>query len=738
MEFQDGIDLVQIKDLPVSFESLTETELRIDLISPIENLSGKTLQLGEDYDFAFLSVGNPVSISRDSHVYSYKYVEPKDLIESISFVLKRAAYDPESALIKYYQDTEGDLGALDAGELTASAAVLEDISDDLLEWAGIGSFDQLYEYFENFGSINLDNYKSDNFECGEFSPDFEPLSPWTPDPLEFSIAVSFECNAAYTVQVKWQDVTKRPELLYAAIDGSIETSISTSGAITGKFLDQAVGLPRKSQLVKTGVIRLWAVPIPYVMALSAQGRFEGEGYGELSADFGTVVSTEFKYGAKYTPNLGFESVGEGFSLQNTMPATTKDFIKNIDVSAKAGVEFKSGVGPKFILSLFNTRPMYKQGKDGLVKFSTDVAPGISFKMETSENPDVVVDKLGAPPFGIGYYRWDGVISALSTLDVPYVDSLVKTVSTNVLRVPFFHLPNYNIEYENLGSNRFSVEATKEEFFTWNDAELVEGQSNWYIIDEEDGEVATSQISPVNAVGKWNDNYSGDSYIVFEYVPDTLASMVVGLSELAQSVSKQYEVYSVKFLLEGEWNVESEIYWEYKPFFLSPMCFLDGPGSIQASWTFNYDAAAKTYARTITSQNGNMNLGLGPMAYMMSFPKWTSVPAVKWYRCYPYDDDGGLFNVSSSDGAKVMFVDVEDRYMSSQEFDGILINSMASLVGASVSDVDAAFSVIDADILSPDKFTLTYELPNSTDPSRFNGSLIFDFWVRMVFVRAQEE
>ena len=86
----------------------------------------------------------------------------------------------------------------------------------------------------------------------------------------------------------------------------------------------------------------------------------------------------------------------------------------------------------------------------------------------------------------------------------------------------------------------------------------------------------------------------------------------------------------------------------------------------------------------------------------------------------------------------MFVDVEDRYMSSQEFDGILINSMASLVGASVSDVDAAFSVIDADILSPDKFTLTYELPNSTDPSRFNGSLIFDFWVRMVFVRAQEE
>ena len=83
-----------------------------------------------------------------------------------------------------------------------------------------------------------------------------------------------------------------------------------------------------------------------------------------------------------------------------------------------------------------------------------------------------------------------------------------------------------------------------------------------------------------------------------------------MSELAQSVSKQYEVYSVKFLLEGEWNVESEIYWEYKPFFLSPMCFLDGPGSIQASWTFNYDAAAKTYARTITSQNGNMNLGLG--------------------------------------------------------------------------------------------------------------------------------
>ncbi|MBW7840984.1 MAG: hypothetical protein H3C36_15405, partial [Chitinophagaceae bacterium] len=254
-----------------------------------------------------------------------------------------------------------------------------------------------------------------------------------------------------------------------------------------------------------------------------------------------------------------------------LPNDPKELITRIDLSSKVGAELKARVGPELILSLINIPLSYRGGFDGVASFSSHVGPALAYRIETGENPDIVVQKLGAPRFGISAYEWTGSLGGDNKLALHFPVKWEREFSLDPVRIKFLHYADYDIHYKDgpVGSREFEVTAASSDYWQWNDAKLMQGATRWHVIEPGDAVLDQNRADPLQVSGRWSNQYSGDSIIVLEYTPDTLASMVLGLSEATRPVAKQYKLLMPKFLLEGEWN------YEYTRFQYDALKFLTG-------------------------------------------------------------------------------------------------------------------------------------------------------------------
>ncbi len=639
--FRDNIQVVSVANLPVTSVMLEETEVILTLSAPVQNMAGKVLQLDEANDYAFLKLDSAASISPNTHRYRYSIAPPQEFIRDLAFTLNQGTYDPAGALIEYYQDTAGSLDSLMAGRsgmvsvAAAGPGYLSDLLQVLLsEWTQFRSIDELYAFLVQGTTININEYKSDEESCGSLPLTFEPLDPlgWKPDPAEFNVTLKFECDIAYTIKVRWNDILRNsPELLSAEINGSIATSFDVSGRLTGRFNLLTKELPRNMQFVKTKAIKLWIFPIPYTIALNLKGTLQGEAYGELTGTFGTVVTADINAGVEYKSGAGFRSLGTGLSIENTLPKSTKEAISQIELSAKAGIELAARVGPEAILSLANVHWAYKRGFDGVATLKTHAGAGLAVSVELEENPKVLVEDevIKASRFGISAYEWSGRWGGDYELALHLPIAAKTEFSLNVVDIPFRHLPAFDIEYNDarIGSKEFEVAAVKSDYFTWNDAKLVTGATRWHVIKPDDAVLTQNSVDPLQASGLWTTQYEGDSIIVLEYTPDTLATMVAGLSSVTKPIAKQYKLFMPAFLLEGEWDYQytrfdvdimrivqegaknlTELYkgteQETLVKFEVPPCDFFGSPIVAGVANFTYDSVNRNYwlADTVTEHN----------------------------------------------------------------------------------------------------------------------------------------
>lgn len=614
--FRDDVEVISVTSLPVESIELEDEEVLLRLSSPLQNMVGKVLQLDEAHDHAFLRLENEITISASDHRYRYRFAEAQEFIQDIAFTLNQGTYDPAAALAEYYQDTAGSLESLLASRssLVSAVALGSDYQADLLnvlllEWTQFQNVHELYEFLVRNTTIDIDEYISEEEPCGELSPAFEPLDPlgWRPDPLEFNVKLNFQCKISYTIVVKWSDLLRSaPELLSAEINGSLTTSLDASGRFTQRFNLGALNLPRNMQFVRTKFIKLWRLPIPYTIALNAKGTLKGEAFGEVTGSFGTVVDAGINAGAQYSKASGFEVLTKrkGLYLKTDIPNDTKELISQIDLSSKIGTKLTSLVGPEFILSVANVGLAYKKGFNGVASLSMHVGPRLTYSLETKENPSIVIEKLGASPFGIGTYEWTGNLGGDYALELHLPISAKREFELNSPNITFFHLPTFDIEYRDkqIGSNEFEVEAIKKEFFQWNDADIIDLETNWHVIDPTDATLSIGGVDRLLAQGVWADNYDGNAVIVFEYTPNTLASMVAGLSEITKPIAKQYKILVPGFLLEGEWDFEV-VKFDYifdifvSDFWMAPELWERCPPLYPIGFgdvKFVYDAAGQSY------------------------------------------------------------------------------------------------------------------------------------------------
>lgn len=613
--FRNDVEVVSVANLPVTSVALGEAQVELTLSSSVQNLTGKILQLDEANDFAFVRIGNPVSISPTAHQYHYSFAQAQEFIQDMAFTLNQGTYDPAGALIEYYQNTAGSLDSLMANRsgmvsmASAGPGYLADLLEVLLsEWARFQNVDELYEFLIQSTTISIDGYKSEEESCGELSPTFEPLDPvgWRPDPLEFNVTFNFKCSIAYTISVKWHDLLRNaPELLSAEINGSVATSFDASGKLTQSFNLLTVDIPRDKQFVKTKAIRLWMLPIPYTIAFNVKGTLSGEAFGEITGSFGADVLVGVRAGARYTSDAGFGSLpNSGLFLQNTIPTNPKELLSQVNFSAKAGVDLKARVGPELILSIANVATFYKKGFDGVASLNAHVGPALAYSIETEENPSIVVEKLGAPPFGIGAYEWTGSWGGDYELALHYPVAEKREFSFDPIAIKFLHLPAFDITYKDkqVGSNEFEVAAVNSDLFQLNDADLLMQETRWHVVDPSDATLVPYGVDNMRADGRWANDYDGDAVIVFEYTPDTLASMVAGLSETTKPLAKQYKILVPGFLLEGGWSYELvkfeadilESFKNFIPYLWKPSCEILMSPTAWGTTTFSYDTVNQSY------------------------------------------------------------------------------------------------------------------------------------------------
>lgn len=611
--FRDDVQVISVANLPVTSVMLEETEVILTLSAPVQNMSGRVLQLDEANDYAFLKLDSAVSTSSSTHRYRYSFAQAHELIRDLAFTLNEGTYDPAGALIEYYQDSAGSLDSLMAGRsgmvsvAAAGAGYLSNLLEVLLsEWTQFQSVDELYAYLVQGTTININKYKSDADSCGSLSPTFEPLDPlgWKPDPVEFNVTIKFECNISYTIKVKWNDLLRNaPELLSAEMDGAVAVSFDASGKLTQRFNLLTVDIPRKLQLATTKVIKLGAFPIPYTIALNVKGNLQGEAFGEITGSFSTGVVVGVNSGVQYTPSGGFNVLPNkrDLYLENSSPNDAKGLISQIDLSGKVGVELKSRVGPEIILSLINIAPAYKWGFNGVATLSSHVGPSLAYSIETEENPSVVVENLGALPFGIGTYEWIGSWGGDYELALHYPLAAKREFSFDPISIKFLHLPAFDVEYKDkqVGSREFEVAAVNSHFVQLNDADLLRQETRWHVIEPSDATLTPFGVDNMQAQGRWVDDYDGDAVIVFEYTPDTLASMVAGLSEMSKPIAKQYSVLVPGFLLEGKWSFDVLEFGSYFDFVTSWAQNLTRCPTLEypIGWgttTFSYDAVNHSY------------------------------------------------------------------------------------------------------------------------------------------------
>lgn len=722
--FRDDVQVVSVANLPVTSVRLEETEVILGLSAPVQNMAGRVLQLDEANDYAFLKVDSAVSISSNTHRYRYSIAQPQEFIRDLAFTLNQGTYDPAGALIEYYQDTAGSLESLMAGRsgmvsvAAAGPGYLSNLLEVLLsEWTQFKNVDELYAFLVQGTTININEYKSGSEPCGTLSPTFEPLDPlgWRPSPAEFNVTLKFECDIAYTIKVRWNDILRNsPELLSAEINGSIATSFDVSGRLTGRFNLLTKELPRNMQFVKTKAIKLWIFPIPYTIALNLKGTLQGEAYGELTGTFGTVVIAGINAGVQYESGAGFRSLGTGLSIENNLPKSTKEAISQIDLSAKAGIELAARVGPEAILSLANVDWAYKRGFNGVATLKAHAGAGLAVSVELEENPKVLVEDkhIKASRFGISAYEWSGRWGGDYELALHFPISAKREFTLNVVDIPFRHLPEFDIKYKDarIGSKEFEVAAVKSNYFTWNDAKLVNGATRWHVIKPDDAVLTQNNADPLQASGRWTNQYEGDSIIVLEYTPDTLATMVAGLSSVTKPIAKQYKLLMPKFLLEGDWDYEytrfdvdimkfvqhgarnlPKLYMgtEFEgnmKFDVPPCAFYSSP-IVAGTANFTYDAVKRNYwiKSTVSSYNIRTHipskfeiLDMGDPVYGIPPTLKVSfdcVPAIA--KAVPFTTDAERFNTSPV-----------DRTMTSDELNKAASPNIGGTNGGTVTAMEA--------------------------------------------------
>lgn len=721
---KNGIELVTIESQPVSSVNLTSTDLTLSLREPVQNLTGKILQLSETHEHAFIKIESSISISAAQHRYRYSYAKPGDFVQDIAISINRGSYDPLSALAEYYEDSAGQLsGNLSkatymAATDAAASDQLDDFLNKLLNWANFESIDDLYAYLEQASTISIEQFKSSNLGCGTVAPEFEPLDPLSvrPDPLEFNLGLKFECNMAYTVRVFWNDVLRnQPELISGEFNGSISTSLNTKGRLAGSFLEKAVEIPRNRQFTITRTIQVGYIPIPITFAVNVKGTLEGEGYGELQADFKNHTVTGINYGVEYTAANGYRLLGDGLYHQNVPSENTSGSILNADWSAKLGVEIKSRVGPELILSIINAGPAYKLGFDGLATLSTHIGPALSYKIEAEQNPDEAVKYLDAPLFGIGTYEWIGSIGADAEmkLHIPIEDKWETNVEP--IEIRFLHLPAYEIKYEDkaLGSRQFVVSAVNNDIFQFNDADIINSQSKWHVIEPSDGTLSPFDNNK-QANGTWSSSYDGNSTIIFEYLPDTLASLVDGVSEAVQLGARRYTIFMPKFLLEGDWQMTADLDFQVEPLAFAPFCLLDGPERLSATQSFRFDEAGERYFRTLSNPQGDITPGVGGFYWAISHLP-NEIPEIDPYKCYP--PPMPVPPQTPQTGTDVFFTGLKSKYMTSDEFKTHLLTKTNSLSGLSASELATANQILQVNFITPDDFRISVK-GRSTDAFPF--------------------
>lgn len=708
---QDGVRVVTTSELPYASATLTDTEVSIQLTAPHAPLTGEIIQLDDANGYASVRLESAVAINNSEHRYQYTVADPKDFIKEIAFSSVQGSYDPSLALIQYYKDAGGDIDALMHSRFGAAADAgygeyLELLLATLLEWGNFNSIDELYRYLTEATTVNINEFSSERYGCGSLDPEFEPLDPlgWSYDPLEFRVGVHFACELAYTVSLRWDDVLRsEPEHLSAEFEGTVTATIEGTGRLQGQFLSKALELPRRNQIAFTRVIPVYGpIAIPVVLAFNAKGTLQGEGYGELKASWDSGIKAGINYGIQYKAGTGFTQLGAGI-ISPAVVAAGDDSITEGNFDQKYGVKLQSRVGPEVILSIVNAAPSYKLGFDGLAIAKSNVGPALSFELEAHENPEIAVQRLGAYPFGIGKYEWTGNIGADMEMSLIWPRAAKAEFSFEPVSVPFFRLPDFELEYQDkaIGSSEFEVTAVDQNIIGFS-ADLVRNETRWHIFEPREAVLTPGTSDLLRVDGKWTNYYDADSTIIFEYLPDTLASLVASATELTKPIAKQYRIYEPKFLLDGKWSARATTDAD----FVGSLLFYCVDQELMLDVNFNYDEVNRNYQQLINSyevirNDSRIDGGILDVMYQSLFST-TESPYVAG-QCYEkpewYSGDTPLLAPSTGNSANVI-LSVE-RYMTGNEFESKFLTSVA---GGGAGYVDVA-------IVGPDEFRMSVSAPH---------------------------
>ncbi|MEE2732916.1 MAG: hypothetical protein VYA55_19000 [Pseudomonadota bacterium] len=739
IELQQGVQVLSLSDVGAVSARLADEEETIDVkfrTSSTRDWSGVYLQLDEQDGYAVIQLVSLFSNAGTEHVYTYTTPAPEAVFKSIQASYLKGAYMPEQAVIQYYEDAIGDLSAIQSALASTPTAVADDEpTNELVEFImgvlGLDNVEDLYDVVEDLADGEINEFGSYVQDCGSFEPDFAV----GPDSLEFEVRLEIECRFGINHEVVWTDITNElPEKLGLVFEGGITTSLFVKGkaAVSREFVLKE--LDRKRQLAFTRFIPARPLKIPFVVALNFKGTITPSVFGSIESAWSRAAEAKVKFGFKYEADTGFQTVGEGLDgniIDNPGKIMGNDHFELGSANVAFGMDVTAAVGPEVIVSLFNHHRAYKYFSfDGAAIAKLFTSMRWKYKLEATENPQLVVDNLGAPPFGVGVQDVSVGMGPKVEVGIRVPNAPISFITTehefDSAEVILSTLPDFNIEYTDLNADAgtFSVEAVDGNFMSFRSVDILEDEIGWYVFDPKDASLTASPINPLYASGKWSTDASFDTDFVLEYVPDTLASMIASSSSLARAASKQYELFKAKFLLEGRWIVNSELYSYAWPVYHG-LCMVDERGSIGAQYEFFYDEINDTYLRSVWGQTANLELGMGALMYISyRLGNGDASPILRPELCYPFPDWDKQELEFEESVREPFILGVDDKYMTSAELQKSFERVRNSLFG-SLSDVcsNVYGSDLDIQILSPNKFIVKQSEEYKGKCTKFSGSTV---------------